>query len=298
MAQLFPKTTLEQWRVLHAIVEHGGYAQAAAALYRSQSSVSYAVSRLQEQLGVVLLEPDGRRMKLTRAGHALLHDAKPLLDAAFRLEQRALRLEHEWEEEVRLAVDTSCPPWLLQQVLFDFATICQQTTVQLFEVSAAEVADLLASMQVEIGIAGFVPPGVSAEWLLNIDFIAVAAPTHPLSSSHRILGAIDLRQHTQVLVRHAGFVPPRRLSQDAMAPWVVGHLQTALDIVRSGIAYAWLPAHLIQSDLDKGSLRPLPLRSGQHRTGALHLFFANDTPGPACHVLANCLRHCLLQTDA
>ena len=298
MAQLFPKTTLEQWRVLHAIVEHGSYAQAAAALYRSQSSVSYAVSRLQEQLGVVLLEPDGRRMKLTRAGQALLHDAKPLLDASFRLEQRALRLEHDWEAEVRLAVDTSCPSWLLPQVLYDFATVCQQTAVQVFEVSAAEVADLLAGMQAEVGIAGFVPPGISAEWLLNIDFIAVAAPGHPLSSSHRILGAIDLRQHTQVLVRHSGFVQPRRLSQDAMVPWVVGQLQTALDIVRSGIAYAWLPAHLIQSDLDKGSLRPLPLRSGQRRTRALHLLFDKDAAGPACHVLVNCLRHSLLQTDA
>ncbi|WP_230369053.1 helix-turn-helix domain-containing protein [Paludibacterium denitrificans] len=54
-----PKTTTEQWLVLQAIVEHGGFAQAAQALHRSQSSVSYAVSRLQEQLGVALLQPQG-----------------------------------------------------------------------------------------------------------------------------------------------------------------------------------------------------------------------------------------------
>jgi len=39
-----PRTTLEQWRVLQAIVEYGGFAQAAEALHRSQSSISYTIS--------------------------------------------------------------------------------------------------------------------------------------------------------------------------------------------------------------------------------------------------------------
>ncbi|MCK7494390.1 MAG: LysR family transcriptional regulator [Comamonadaceae bacterium] len=113
----FPRTSLEQWRVLQAIVECGGFAQAATALNRSQSAISYAVARLQEQLGVALLVPEGRRMKLTEAGEALLRDARPLLDAAFRLERRARSLQEGWEPEVRLAVDGLCPtaplwkPW-------------------------------------------------------------------------------------------------------------------------------------------------------------------------------------------
>ena len=296
MAQLFPKTTLEQWRVLHAIVEHGSYAQAATALFRSQSSISYAVSRLQEQLGVTLLEPDGRRMKLTRVGHALLRDARPLLDATFRLEQRAHSLEQGWETKVRLAVDTLCPQWMLQQALHDFATMCQQTAVQLFETSATEVVDLMAGVQVDMGITSSVPLGQPAEWLLNLDIVAVAASNHPLSGSHRTLGAIDLKQHTQVVIRQTGFSPPNHSASDAVPLWIVGQLHTALDIVRSGIAYAWLPAHLVQGDLDKGSLRPLPLKNGQRRTVALHLLFTEENPGPACHALANCLRHCIAQT--
>ena len=50
-----PRTTLEQWAVLAAVVDEGGFAQAAAALHRSQSAVSYAVARLQEALDVPLL---------------------------------------------------------------------------------------------------------------------------------------------------------------------------------------------------------------------------------------------------
>ena len=53
------KTTLEQWRMFRAVVEHGGYAQAADAIYKSQSTISYGVHKLQEQLGVQLLEVEG-----------------------------------------------------------------------------------------------------------------------------------------------------------------------------------------------------------------------------------------------
>ncbi|WP_144968318.1 LysR family transcriptional regulator, partial [Pseudomonas sp. DE0010] len=50
-----PRVSLDQWRTLQAVVGHGGYAQAAEVLHRSQSSVSYTVARMQEQLGVPLL---------------------------------------------------------------------------------------------------------------------------------------------------------------------------------------------------------------------------------------------------
>ena len=73
----FPKTTLEQWTVLAAVVDEGGFAQAAAMLNRSQSAVSYAVGRLQDSLGVPLLVLEGRRSVLTAHGRTLLSRRVP-----------------------------------------------------------------------------------------------------------------------------------------------------------------------------------------------------------------------------
>ncbi|HCW95511.1 MAG TPA: LysR family transcriptional regulator, partial [Pseudomonas sp.] len=39
-----PRVTLEQWRTLQAVIDSGGFAQAAEVLHRSQSSVSYTVA--------------------------------------------------------------------------------------------------------------------------------------------------------------------------------------------------------------------------------------------------------------
>jgi hypothetical protein len=47
-----PHISLEQWRALIAVVDGGGYAQAAAAIHKSQSAVTYAVQKLEAILGV------------------------------------------------------------------------------------------------------------------------------------------------------------------------------------------------------------------------------------------------------
>ena len=74
-----PRTSVEQWAVLAAVVDEGGFAQAAAALNRSQSAVSYAVARLQEALDVPLLAIEGRKAVLTAHGQVLLKRARSLI---------------------------------------------------------------------------------------------------------------------------------------------------------------------------------------------------------------------------
>src|SRR3546814_10666270 len=84
-----PRVTLDQWRTLQAVVDHGGFAQAAEVLHRSQSSVSYTVARMQDQLGVPLLRIDGRKAVLTEAGGVLLRRSRQLVKTASTLEELA-----------------------------------------------------------------------------------------------------------------------------------------------------------------------------------------------------------------
>jgi DNA-binding transcriptional LysR family regulator len=66
-----PRITLEQWRSLLAVVDAGGYAQAAAALHKSQSAVTYSVQRMETLLGVKVFEVVGRKAHLTPTGQVL-----------------------------------------------------------------------------------------------------------------------------------------------------------------------------------------------------------------------------------
>jgi hypothetical protein len=68
--------TLEQWLTLMAVVNTGGYAQAAEALHKSQSSVTYAVQKLESVLGVKAFEIQGRKAILTPTGQLLYRRAR------------------------------------------------------------------------------------------------------------------------------------------------------------------------------------------------------------------------------
>ena len=103
------RTELDQWAVLAAVIDRGGFAAAARALHRSQSAVSYTVARLQESLGVPLLTLQGRRSVLTPHGDTLLRRARPLLRELATLEELAHSLQRGWESQLRLVVDVAFP---------------------------------------------------------------------------------------------------------------------------------------------------------------------------------------------
>src|SRR5512137_390299 len=105
----FVNSTLEEWEILRAVVQLGGFAPAAEQLNRSQSTISYAIARLQERLGVRLLELKGRKAQLTEVGRVLLADAEPHLAGFQQLEQRARSLASGGETEIRVSVDSIFP---------------------------------------------------------------------------------------------------------------------------------------------------------------------------------------------
>lgn len=286
------KTTLEQWQVLRAIVEEGGFAQAAERLHRSQSSVSYAVARLQEQLDVALLRQDGRRMRLTGEGEVLLREAAELLRYADRLERRAGSLRQGWEPELKVALDSLLPSEVVLAACRDFAGHCRETRLQLHEVVMSGADDALYQGDASLAVAGRVPQGSLGDWLLDAEFIACAAPGHRL---HALGGELDserLRGEVQVVLRDSGIRQPRDEGWlGAHQRWTVSQPETGIAMVEAGLAFGWLARHRIRRQLAEGSLKPLPLKSGAVRKASLYLVLAEPaSAGPACLYLADALR--------
>ncbi len=85
-----PKIALDQWRTLITVVEAGGYAQAAEQLHKSQSTLTYAIQKLERLLDVKVFEIHGRKAALTAAGPVLYRRGKTLMEEAVRLERGRL----------------------------------------------------------------------------------------------------------------------------------------------------------------------------------------------------------------
>jgi DNA-binding transcriptional LysR family regulator len=87
------------------VVHLAGFTPAAEKLHRSQSTISYAIERLEEQLGVELFDLRGKKACLTEAGRALLAEAEPYVTGFRQIEHRARSLAAGKGLEIRLSVD-------------------------------------------------------------------------------------------------------------------------------------------------------------------------------------------------
>lgn len=289
-----PKISLDQWRALAAVVEAGGYAQASQALHKSQSTITYAVQKLEHFLGVKAFEIQGRKAVLTPAGKLLYLRGKSLVEEAARLERAASAMAAGWEPELRLAVEIVFPTWLLLECFAQFGQERPETRIELYESVLGGTAEALQEGRVNLAIGPVIPPGFAGEALMHVRFVLAAHPAHPLHQLNRPLMSADLRPHRHLVIRETGSRRAAATSVVANQRWTVSNKATSIRAAVMGLGYAWFPEDSIRQELDGGQLKILPLREGAERFGTLYLIFADrDAAGPGALRLAQIiLEHC------
>jgi DNA-binding transcriptional LysR family regulator len=286
-----PRISLDQWAALISVVQSGGYAKAGEALHKSQSTLTYAIQRMEELLGLKLFEIRGRKAVLTPSGELLYRRGRTLLEEAARLEHVAGELARGWEPEIRLAVEIVFPTWLLLECLARFGAERPETRVELIESVLGGTDEALAERRVELAIGSSVPGGFVGDLLMPVRAVCVAAPSHPLHAVARELTLDDLRAHRHLVIRDSGVQRLRSAGWLNEQRWTVSHKATSIRAAVMGLGYAWYPEDAIRDELERGTLKRLPLREGAERSGTLYLIFADrDAAGPGTLRLAQILR--------
>ena len=287
-----PRIALDQWRALAAVVDAGGYAQAAAALHKSQSSVTYAVKKIESLLGVKAFAIRGRKAVLTAAGQVLYRRARTLIEEAIALERGAAGMAADWQPELRLAVEVLFPTWLLLDCLRQFAVERTETRIELFETVLGGTDEALVEGRADLAICSQVPSGFLGDPLLRLRIVAVAHPGHPLHALGRELTHRDLRRQRQLVIRDSGSQRTRAGGWlGAEQRWTVSNKATSIRAARMGLGFAWYPEDSIREELAAGELKPLPLKEGAVRWAELYLVFADrDYAGRDTRRLADIIR--------
>lgn len=286
--------SLKQWRILHAVIDCGGFSEAAKSLHLSQSTISYTLSKLQEQLGIPLLKIEGRKAMLTTEGRALLERSRHVLKEAIELETFAKNLGQGWGEQVRLVVDQNFPTRLLMRALSRFTERGRGAVhVKLSEVAMLQAEEVLRDQTVDLAISERVPLGFLGEPLVEVEYIPVAHPASPLLQLGRDVTAADLAQQTHIGVGH----PNERDRSGTGSPkpayrWAMNSFDTAVEAVSECFGYAWLPEHRIRPWLERGALARLPMADKRIYKTVLYLIHGRSwTSSPAAGKLAELLRN-------
>jgi DNA-binding transcriptional LysR family regulator len=285
------RISLDQWNVLVSVVESGGYAKAADRLHKSQSTLTYAIKKLESLLGVKVFELRGRKAVLTATGELLYRRGKVLIDVAARLEHAAGELGKGWEPEIRIAVDIIFPTWLLLECFAEFARERPETHIELYETVLGGTDEALTGGRVGFVVASSVPQGFVGDVLMPVQAVGMAAPSHALHQLGRELTLEDLRRHRHVVIRDSGEQRVRSAGWLNELRWTVSNKATSIHAVCLGMGYAWYPEDSVRGELERGALKPLPLREGAVKAGTLYLVFADrEAAGPGTLRLAEIIR--------
>lgn len=253
-------TTLDQWEVLEAVVQLGTFAAAAARMNRSQSTISYAISRLQGEFKIPLFEMNGRKAELTEAGKALLTDAEPLLNGFRALERKAASLAAGGKRQINISVDGLYPDDKLFNALAELARICPYAHPQVHKVLFLSSVHEFASTGADLCIAAFPARDQFVKPVLDIRLKPVARADHPLHGKNGVLTRVDLIQHLAVIIEGmSGSELKRQPYAKTQRILTVNTIESAIEAVRSGMCFGWLPVHRIRSYLNSGELVGLRL---------------------------------------
>jgi len=274
------KTTLDEWEILQAVVQLGGFAPAAEQLNRSQSTISYAISRLQEQIGVKLFEQRGRRAHLTEAGRVLLADAEPHLAGFQQLEQRALSLASGGQSEIRLSVDSIFPNERLFDALAEFARRFPYVHQRLRQATFISADSEFSAHHAHLCVVGLMSREYFVKPILDIRMTAIAHKDHALHRLKRQVSRADMMQHMLVVIEGVGSGTTKRQPRSPAQRFLpVSSIEAAIDSVRSGLCVGWLPEYRIRAYLESGEFLALRMPVGGTREVRLNLVSKDSNMG-------------------
>jgi DNA-binding transcriptional LysR family regulator len=180
--------------VLAAVVETGSFTRAAASLALSASGVSRAVSRLEQRLGVRLLDRTTRALRLTDEGKQFYALAVPHLDAIADAASIAGKASAHVHGNLRASVNSIIAQVLLGPRMAEFVERFPDLNVELLV--SVEAGDLVSEgIDVAIRFGPQRSSGLSTRLLLHTRVMTVAAPSY-IAKHGRPRTPAELERHS------------------------------------------------------------------------------------------------------
>lgn len=274
--------SLDQLQVFLAVVDEGSFAAAARRMNRAVSAISYAISNLEAQLGLVLLAREGsRKPVLTEAGQSILADARLITADIQALRARAVGLHSGLEAEVSVALDVMIPLDRVAGLLREFQETYPTVNLRLHVEALGGVAALLLDGRAQLGVSG--PAVTEHPDLERIDagellLVPVASPDHPLARAGELApGAV--RAHLQlVLTDRSKLTEGRDFTVASPRTWRLADLGAKLELLREGIGWGNMPLGMVEDDLAEGRLVRLEMADDTGGPYRLSAFWRRDSP--------------------
>jgi LysR family transcriptional regulator, hydrogen peroxide-inducible genes activator len=175
--------TLNELRYAVAVARERHFGRAAEACHISQPSLSVAVRKLEEELGVTLFERGHGEVTLTPAGEKLIRQARRVIDEVGALREMAMQQQDQLAGPLRLGAIYTVAPYLLPELIPVLHERAPGMPLVIEESFTARLRDRLKEGELDAILVSlpFEEPGVVTLPLYDEPFVAVLPAAHPLS---------------------------------------------------------------------------------------------------------------------
>ena len=195
---------LRDLKYLVAVAEHRHFGRAAEACFVSQPTLSTQLKKLEEELGVVLIERTNRQVLLTGIGERVVEQAKRVLREAGQIPRIAEEHADPFGGEFRLGIIPTVAPYLLPKILGPIRRKLPALKIQLTEAQTAVIGRMLREGDLDAVILA-VPleeENMVEQVLYTEPFLMAVSRHHPLAGRKRV--TVDDLEDEEVLLLEDG----------------------------------------------------------------------------------------------
>lgn len=183
---------LRDLKYLVALADHKHFGHAAAACFVSQPTLSTQIKKLEDELGVSLVERAPRKVMLTPAGRDAAERARRIVAEVEQMKEAARRSQDPEAGTVRLGIFPTLGPYLLPHVVPRIRQRFPQLELLLVEEKSDVLLSRLREGKLDAGILALPlhDEQLHSEFLFEEPFLLAVPEAHPLAQRD----ALSLRE--------------------------------------------------------------------------------------------------------
>jgi len=261
--------TLTELRYIVAVARERHFGRAAEACFVSQPTLSVAVKKLEEELGVMLFERGPGEVTITPPGQKIVEQAQRVLEEASRVKDLAAAGRDPLAGPLRLGAIYTIGPYLLPKLIPILRRNAPAMQLHIQENFTHRLSDALKSGEVDAILIAlpFVEPGIETRALYDEPFFVAIPKGHAWEGRKRITSE-ELTRESLLLLGEGHCFRDQVLEFCHTAHTRAiegGSLETIRQMVASGVGVTVLPSTSINPDAPDPLIRILPLRPAPSR---------------------------------
>jgi len=249
--------TLTELRYIVALARERHFGRAAEKCFVSQPTLSVAVKKLEDELGVALFERGGAEVAVTPVGLRIVEQAQRVLEEATAIRNLAAQGKDELAAPLRFGTIYTIGPYLMPQLIPLLHKRAPRMPLLIQENYTARLSELLKNGEVDLIVLSlpYAEPGIVTQAAYDEPFRVLMPAQHPWAKKARIPAADLCRENLlllssgncfreQVLQTCAGV---ERATNDVQQSLEGSSLETIRHMVASGVGITVLPAAAAES---------------------------------------------------